>query len=132
MKQNNNGSIVITSSNSGTQGWAGGAGYVTSKYAIIGLMRVATMECGPLGIRVNTVNPSAIESRMMRSIENQADPDAPNKVKESIEATNPMKRYGKPEEVVNMMLLLASDESSYCDGGCYTVGGEVRAGFSAV
>ena len=133
MEKNNNGSIVITSSNSGTQGWAGGAGYVTSKHGIIGLMKVAAMECAPLGIRVNTVNPSAVESRMMRSIENQADPDAPNEVKKSIEATNPMERYGKPEEVANMMLFLASDESSYCNGGCYTVDGGVTAGlFSAV
>ncbi len=132
MQKNNNGSIVITSSNSGTQGWAGAAGYVTSKHGIIGLMRVAAMECVPLGIRVNTVNPSAIESRMMRSIESQADPDAPDKVKESVAAANPMQRYGKPEEVANMMLFLASDESSYCNGGCYTVDGGVTAGLSAV
>ena len=132
MQKNNNGSIIITSSNSGTQGWAGGAGYVTSKHGIIGLMRVAAMEYGPVGIRVNTINPYAVESRMMRSIENQADPDAPNKVKESIEAINPMKRYGKPEEVANMMLFLASDESSFCNGGCYTVDGGVTAGHSAV
>jgi NAD(P)-dependent dehydrogenase (short-subunit alcohol dehydrogenase family) len=128
MQKNNNGSIVITSSNSGTQGWAGGAGYVTSKHGIIGLMKVAAIECVPLGIRVNTVNPSATESRMMRSIENQADPDAPDKVKESIEAINPMKRYAKPEEIANMILFLASDESSYCNGGCYTVDGGVTAG----
>ncbi len=128
MQKNNNGSIIITSSNSGTQGWAGGAGYVTSKHGIIGLMKVAAMECGPLGIRVNTVNPSAIESRMMRSIESQADPDAPNEVKESIVATNPMERYGRPKEVANMMLFLASDESSYSNGCCYTVDGGVTAG----
>jgi len=65
---------------------------------------------------------------MMRSIENQADPDAPNEVKKSIEAANPMERYGKPEEVANMMLFPASDESSYCSGGCYTVDGGVTAG----
>ena len=128
MRKNNNGRIVITSSNSGTQGSAGGAGYVTSKHGIIGLMKVAAIECVPFGIRVNTENPSAIESRMMRSIENQADPDAPNKVKESIEAINPMKRYGKPEEIANMMLFLIGDESSYCNGGCYTVDGGVTAG----
>jgi NAD(P)-dependent dehydrogenase (short-subunit alcohol dehydrogenase family) len=91
-------------------------------------MKVAAIECVPLGIRVNTVNPSATESRMMRSIENQADPDAPDKVKESIEAINPMKRYAKPEEIANMILFLASDESSYCNGGCYTVDGGVTAG----
>jgi len=132
MEKNNEGSIIITSSNSGTQGWAGGAGYVTSKHGIIGLMRVAAMEYGPVGIRVNTINPYAVESRMMRSIEKQANPDAPNKVKESAESINPMKRYGTPEEVAKMMLFLASDESSYCNGGCYNVDGGVTSGHSAV
>jgi NAD(P)-dependent dehydrogenase (short-subunit alcohol dehydrogenase family) len=43
--------------------------YTTSKHAVIGLMRAAAQECAPLGIRVNTVNPAATETRMMRSIE---------------------------------------------------------------
>ena len=43
--------------------------YTTSKHAVIGLMRTAALECAADGIRVNTVNPAPIETRMMRSLE---------------------------------------------------------------
>ena len=63
------GSIVITSSTAGVMGLAGMAPYHTSKHAVIGLMRCAALEGGQHGIRVNTVNPGPIETRMTRSIE---------------------------------------------------------------
>ena len=69
MQQRGGGSIVITSSTAGIGGTADMSAYTTSKHAVIGLMRTAAMEGAPLGIRVNTVNPAPIETRMMRSIE---------------------------------------------------------------
>ena len=69
MRDRGGGSIVITSSTAGIGGSAGISAYVTSKHAVIGLMRTAALECAPLGIRVNTVNPAPIETRMMRSLE---------------------------------------------------------------
>ena len=68
------GSIVITSSIAGIHGYPGMSPYVTSKHAVVGLMRTAALECAPLKIRVNTVNPAFIESRMMRSIEESMAP----------------------------------------------------------
>jgi NAD(P)-dependent dehydrogenase (short-subunit alcohol dehydrogenase family) len=69
MRKRGGGSIVITSSVAGLRGTAGIAPYVTSKHAVIGMMRAATLECAPFNIRVNTVNPSPVETRMMRSLE---------------------------------------------------------------
>ena len=69
MAQRGGGSIVITSSTAGIRGTAGTSAYTTSKHAVIGMMRSASLECAPLGIRVNTVNPAPIETRMMRSLE---------------------------------------------------------------
>ena len=66
MRHRGGGSIVITSSVAGIRGTAGMSAYNTSKHAVIGLMRVAALECAPWGIRVNTVNPAPIETRMMR------------------------------------------------------------------
>jgi NAD(P)-dependent dehydrogenase (short-subunit alcohol dehydrogenase family) len=117
------GSIVITSSVAGLIGSAGLGPYVCSKHAVVGMMKVAAIELAPLGIRVNTVNPGPIETRMMRSIEKMASPEQPEAVKAGFNAMVPLKRYGNPEEVAALMLFLASDEASYCTGGTYTVDG---------
>jgi NAD(P)-dependent dehydrogenase (short-subunit alcohol dehydrogenase family) len=69
MRTRGGGSIIITSSTAGMRGGQGMSPYTTSKHAVIGLMRAAAQECAPLGIRVNTVNPAATETRMMRAIE---------------------------------------------------------------
>ena len=134
MQERGGGSIVITSSAAGIQGTAGMSAYVTSKHAVIGMMRTAALECAPLGIRVNTVNPAPIETRMMRSIEQMAvsgsgDVSATvEEAKQDIARRIPLERYGGPEEVANLMLFLASDESSFCTGGVYMVDGGRSAG----
>ena len=117
------GSAVIMSSNSGLRGANGVSAYVASKHAVVGLMRVATLEGAPHKIRVNTVNPSPIEGRMMQSLEEAFAPGAADQVKQDIIASIPAGRYGTPEEVANLVLFLASDESSYCSGGVYVIDG---------
>lgn len=123
MRERGGGSIVITSSVAGVQGSLGLALYNTSKHAVVGLMRSAAYECAKYNIRVNTVNPGPIESRMMNSIEDGVTSGRAEKYKNAVLRTTPMARYGQPEEVANMMLFLASDESSYCTGGVYMVDG---------
>jgi NAD(P)-dependent dehydrogenase (short-subunit alcohol dehydrogenase family) len=131
------GSIVITSSTAGIGGTAGMSAYVTSKHAVIGMMRTAALECAPLGIRVNTVNPAPIETRMMRSLEEMRVAAADSlevtveRTKQAYEARIPLQRYGDPEEVAKLMLFLASDESSFCTGGVYMVDGGRSAGTKA-
>jgi NAD(P)-dependent dehydrogenase (short-subunit alcohol dehydrogenase family) len=127
MAKGGGGSIVITSSTSGVHGYAGVSAYVTSKHAVIGMMRTAALECAPLKIRVNTVNPAPIETRMMRSLEEQFVPGHAGQAKEQVQTTIPLGRYGQPEEVAEVMLFLASDQSSFCTGGIYMVDGGVSA-----
>lgn len=110
------GSIVITSSVAGIQGTAGVAPYVTSKHAVIGLMRSAARECAPMNIRVNTVNPSPVETRMMRSLEEGMAPGAGADAKAGIMSNIPLQRYAEPEDIANIMLFLASDDSSWVTG----------------
>ena len=134
MKKRGGGSIVITSSTAGVRGSAGMAPYSTSKHAVIGLMRTAAMEGSSMGIRVNTVNPAPIQTRMMRSIEEQRVAEGKqgfNTVEEAqkaVAAGNPLRRYGEPEEVGKLMMFLSSDESSFCNGGVYMVDGGTSAG----
>ncbi len=134
MSNRGGGSIVITSSTAGVSGSAGMSAYVTSKHAVIGMMRAAALECAPLGIRVNTVNPAPIETRMMRSLEEMRVAAADSsevtveRTKQASEARIPLQRYGEPDEVAKLMLFLASDESCFCTGGVYMVDGGRSAG----
>ncbi len=127
MQKRGGGSIVITSSVAGIRGTPGVSAYITSKHAVIGLMRTAAMEGAEHNIRVNTVNPAPIDTRMMRSLEEGFAPGSATHAKERIAATVPLRRYGAPEEVANIMLFLASDESRYCTGGVYMVDGGISA-----
>ena len=134
MKDRGSGSIVITSSTAGVGGTAGMSAYTTSKHAVIGMMRTAALECAPFGIRVNTVNPAPIETRMMRSLEEMRVAAADSsevtveRTKQAYASRIPLQRYGFPEEVAKMMLFLASDDSSFSTGGVYMVDGGRSAG----
>ena len=87
------------------------------------LMRCAALECAQYGIRVNTVNPGAVETRMMESIENGFAAAGAGDFKAMVEAVTPLGRYGQPDEIANMMVFLGSDDSSYCTGSVYMVDG---------
>lgn len=123
MQKRGGGSIVITSSIAGIEGGPGISAYVMSKHAVVGMMRTAAHECAALNIRVNTVNPGMTETRMMRSLEQQRRPDAPEQAKQSLINVIPLRRYADPKEIAQVMLFLASDESSYCTGSVYLVDG---------
>lgn len=117
------GSIVITSSVAGISGADNMSAYCASKHAVVGLMRTAALEGAAQNIRVNTVNPAPIDTRMMRSLEAGFMPAQPQAAKAVLAQRIPMQRYGTPDEVADLMLFLASDESRYCTGGIYTVDG---------
>ena len=123
MQKRGGGSIVITSSIAGVSGSPGLSAYAMSKHAVVGMMRSAAYECAPLNIRVNTINPGMTETRMMRSLEQQRRPDAPDEAKRVALRRVPLQRYAEPKEIAQVMLFLASAESSYCTGGVYLVDG---------
>lgn len=120
------GSIVVTSSTSGIRATMNMSAYTASKHAVIGLMRSAALEGSARRIRVNTVNPSPIDTPMITSLESQRGFAGRND--QPMAAGTPLGRYGTPEEVANLMLFLASDEASFCTGGVYMVDGGVSAG----
>jgi NAD(P)-dependent dehydrogenase (short-subunit alcohol dehydrogenase family) len=122
------GSIVIVSSIGGIKArGTGNSAYVASKHAEIGLMRTAAMECAPHAIRVNCVLPGPTDTRTIQSIEEGRSPDAPEKARAAILAGLPLKRYGTPEEVAELIVFLAGDEASICTGGVYLADGGLSA-----
>ena len=127
MAKRGGGSVVITSSVAGIGGTAGLSPYVTSKHAVIGMMRCAALEGAADRIRVNTVNPSPVETRMMRALEDGMMPGDGQAAHATIAAGIPLGAYAQPADIANMMCFLASDEARFMTGGVYMVDGGISA-----
>ncbi len=112
MNKNETGSIINLSSANGLVGAPGQVAYDASKFAIRGMTKTAAKEMSPEGIRVNSVHPGTIATGI-DSEERQ----------EEIAKDFPLERVGEPEEVTNMIVYLASDESSYSTGAEFVVDG---------
>lgn len=121
------GSVIITSSVAGINGGANVAPYVTSKHAVIGMMKSAAKECAAMNIRVNTVNPSPVETRMMRSLEEGFAPGQAEAMKAQMQANIPLGRYAEPEDIAKIMLFLASDDAAFITGSVYMADGGTTA-----
>ena len=127
MMSTGGGSIVCTSSLGGLKGAARMSAYIASKHAVVGLMRSAALEYAAHNIRINTINPAPIATRMIESIEQGFAPGAPEKIAERMAASVPLRRYGTPSEVAQLVLFLLSDESSYCTGTTFPIDGGMSA-----
>jgi NAD(P)-dependent dehydrogenase (short-subunit alcohol dehydrogenase family) len=125
MIEGGGGAIVMTSSVAGLGGFPGLGPYVTSKHAVIGLMRTAALELAGQGIRVNTVNPSPVNTRMMRSIERGVGNQ--QQTQQQFESMIPLQRYSETSETADLMFYLATDEASFLTGGVYVVDGGMTA-----
>ncbi|MBL9107226.1 MAG: SDR family oxidoreductase [Myxococcales bacterium] len=117
------GSIIVTASVASFIGSPGLAPYCASKHALLGLVRSAAQELGPLGIRVNAIHPGPVDNRMMRSIEEQAAHGRAAAVRDGFAARVPMGRYATNEEIAAMAAFLVGDDSAYCNGGSFVVDG---------
>ncbi len=116
------GSIVNISSMAGMRGIAGLVAYASSKFAVRGMTKVAALELGRDGIRVNSVHPGGVETPMTRPFGQQTDPSQVR------EYTTPIARIGRPDEIAQLVLFLASEKSSYCTGSEFLIDGGDMAG----
>jgi len=118
MKQAGSGSIVNISSINGLVG--GAPGYTDSKFAVRGITKAAALEFAQYGIRVNSVHPGVIETPMV------TEGDAVEQIK-AFAKMIPMQRMAQAEEITNLVLFLASDESSYSTGAEFVADGGLTA-----
>lgn len=115
-EMNDGGSIINTSSVAGLVGSPNVSAYVTSKHAVIGITRTVANEAASRNIRVNSIHPSPVDNRMMRSLEEGYAPADAEAAKKGFEATIPLKRYATNEDIANGVLFLASDDSKFITG----------------
>jgi len=118
MRAGGGGSIVNVSSMAGMQGLRGQTAYGSTKWAIRGMTKIAAIELGPSGIRVNSVHPGPIDTDMA--------PDSA--AKRSAAAALPLGRSASPEEVARLIVYLASDDSGFSTGSEFIVDGGFTAG----
>ena len=116
MKARQQGSIINISSINGLVG--GAIGYTDSKFAVRGMTKA--LACAPYGIRVNSVHPGVIATPMVMQ------PDTKAAV-EAFAKSIPLRRVAQPEEVSNMVIFLASDDSSYSTGSEFIIDGGLTA-----
>lgn len=120
MRKAKAGSIVNVSSLAGLIGARNQIAYVASKFAVSGMTKAAALEFGEYGIRVNSIHPGIIETPMTMNDETIA-------MLAEISKSIPLGRTAKPEEVTNLVLYLASDESSYSTGSEFVIDGGLLA-----
>jgi 3alpha(or 20beta)-hydroxysteroid dehydrogenase len=127
-RQGTPGSIVTTSSVLGLQGLAGSGSYCASKAAVIALTKTAAIEAGPAGHRVNAILPGPIETPMAARILAGLPAEEREDFRNGLTDVVPLRRMGQPAEVASLAAWLLSEESSYANGGIYSIDGGQAAG----
>lgn len=113
---NDGGSIIFTASVAGVTADPGVCAYITSKHALIGLMRVTAKEGAPRNIRANAIAPGPIDNDFQLDIEKRLTPVVGRDGTEFLNERIPLGRHGTAAEIAEAVLFLASDRSSFTTG----------------
>jgi 3alpha(or 20beta)-hydroxysteroid dehydrogenase len=117
------GSIVNISSIEGFAGAAGLSAYSASKFAVRGMTKAAARELGQFGIRVNSVHPGGVLTRMIIDADGAAERDG-----DAFLRSMPLSRFAEPVEISRLVAYLASDDSSYSTGSEFIADGGILCG----
>lgn len=124
MTKQGSGAIVNVSSVAGLSGFPNNVAYAASKHAVVGMTKSAGLEYAKKGIRVNAVCPVFTITPLVTGMFDVIGDD----MKDKLEASIPMKRFGKPEEIAEAIVWLCSDASSFITGHALPIDGGMVAG----
>lgn len=127
MHKQGHGAVVNTASVGGIRGVGNQSGYAASKHGVVGLTRNSAREYGELGVRINAIAPGAIMTAMVENSLKQLDPENPEEAGKQFVSGNPMKRFGKPEEVAGLVSFLLSEDAGFINGTVIPVDGGQHA-----
>ncbi|CAH2032268.1 glucose 1-dehydrogenase [Trichlorobacter ammonificans] len=132
MRRTGTGSIINISSRSGLVGIPAAAAYASSKAAVRNHTKTVALYCAEQGlaVRCNSIHPAAILTPMWEPLIGPPGPEREVRLQEFVRDT-PLRRFGTPEEVAAVALLLASDEAAYMTGSELTIDGGLLAGTAA-
>jgi len=116
------GNIVNISSTMGSRGAVNASLYVASKHAVEGLTKSGALEAAAFGVRVNAIAPGPVETAMLDRFTGSTDRKA------GLLAGIPLRRAGRPEELADAILFIASDKASFITGQIINVNGGKTAG----
>ena len=123
MKQQGYGSIVNTASVGGIRGVGNQSGYAASKHGVVGLTRNSAVEYGQFGISVKAIAPGAIMTPMVEGSLRQIGGDNWEEAGKEFVKSNPMKRFGKPEEIGYLVAFLLSNQADFIYGAVIPIDG---------
>ncbi len=115
------GNIVNVSSVTGIRAFPNVLAYCVSKAGVDQLTHCAALELGPKGVRINSVNPGVVLTNLHRN--SGMEEEAYQKFLEHSKTTHPLGRVGKPEEIAELILFLASDRAGWITGGNFSIDG---------
>lgn len=127
MRTQGSGSIVNTASVGGIRGVGNQSGYAASKHGVVGLTRNSAREYGEHGISINAIAPGAIMTAMVEGSLRQLGGEDWEAAGTEFVSANPMKRFGKPEEVAALVTFLLSEESGFINGTVVPIDGGQHA-----